>query len=231
MIGKLISAKVLAATTFAVAAGTAATAATGSFPAPVQRALSQSLSHVGIPLPKPAAATADHGPTITSENGFGLCTAFAGKTSAAIGHSQAYQQLLAAAAAQGKSVSQFCAGVTSPSSDPTTTTTTTVPTTTPGDDQGENEGDQPGTNPGDDQGENHGGQGDQGGQNGQPGTNPGENQGGDQGGQNQGDQPGTNPGGDHSGQGGSDGGTSEGQGGQAPGSGSVGSSQGHGSGD
>ncbi len=91
MLGKLLSAKAAAvAATMAVGGGVAA-AATGSFPSPVQSAISSAASHVGIPIPDPDASSATSTTeastsTTTSislpagfasgKNLFGLCTAY-----------------------------------------------------------------------------------------------------------------------------------------------------------
>jgi len=86
MIGKLLSAKVIAAAATVAVGGVAAAAATGSLPAPIQAAVSSGLSNIGVSVPNPNSTTT----TVAGSGGqgklpagfasganlFGQCTAY-----------------------------------------------------------------------------------------------------------------------------------------------------------
>jgi len=132
MITKLLSAKAAAVAAAVVLSGGVAAAATGSLPAPVQSALSQGLSHVGISLPDPSAHGHGRGPSLPGPEAYGLCTAYFASThrsatasavatgtstaSSPAHASTAFSNLEAAAAAKGETVAQYCATVVRPGS-------------------------------------------------------------------------------------------------------------------
>ena len=60
MLGKLFAGKALVAMATVALTATGAAAATGSLPAPVQGAVSEAVSHVGVNLPSDAGKSADH---------------------------------------------------------------------------------------------------------------------------------------------------------------------------
>jgi hypothetical protein len=60
MLGKLFAGKALVAMATVALTATGAAAATGSLPAPVQDAVSEAVSHVGVDLPADAGKSADH---------------------------------------------------------------------------------------------------------------------------------------------------------------------------
>jgi hypothetical protein len=116
MLSKLLTLKALGIALPAVAltAGSAA-AATGSLPGPAQSAVSSALSNVGVHVPNghdtssPANAV---GPDATGPAKYGLCAAYAANAGHASSRSVAFANLQKAATAAGKTVTQFCAGVT-----------------------------------------------------------------------------------------------------------------------
>ena len=101
----------------------AAAAATGNLPDPIQRTVSNSLSHVGVELPSPDAPTSvpstPVGPDANGPAHAALCTAyFAGNG----------KNLDATAA--GQTVEEFCTRPTTTTTSTSTTTTTSTSTTT-----------------------------------------------------------------------------------------------------
>jgi hypothetical protein len=156
-----VSAKAAAIGLAAVlATGTAAAAANGSLPGPVQRAVSDTLSHVSISVPHPNEHANAHAKGPGPENGgslgrdgaappagaqgpdaagnarSGLCTAAAQGPSATSNgkreSSVAFSNLQRAAAHAGLTVTEFCAGVTHHENNGgNAATTSTVTTTVP----------------------------------------------------------------------------------------------------
>jgi len=140
-----------------LASGTAAAAATGSLPDPVQRAVASALSHVNITVPHPNhhGATSDArttsrdggasgpghavagsvarnavGPDATGSAEAGLCTAWERQVGSANGRaakSVAFSNLQDAAAAAGKTVPDFCDGIAHEPGGSKAPTTTTGP--------------------------------------------------------------------------------------------------------
>ena len=142
---RVASVKVLAVA-FAVAGGGMAAAATGSFPAPVQRTLAQGFSHIGISIPRPTdtpaptpvpttapPTTSPSLPTSTAPNLAAACVAFLSSPSGGqgSGESAASGQLVAAAQANGETVSQFCSGSSGSDTTPSSTVQTPPVSTTP----------------------------------------------------------------------------------------------------
>ncbi len=151
MLTKLVTTKLAAVAAAAALIGGGAAAATGSLPTSLQSVVSRGLSSVGISVPNPAAHATAHaasalsgtttaqgggatatkpatpptqavGPSVTGPASYGLCTAYtASSSSAAASHSVAFSNLVAAAAAKGESVAQFCAGAVPPSTAPSAT--------------------------------------------------------------------------------------------------------------
>ena len=135
-VAKLVSFKVVAAAAAVGLGGGLTAAAAGVLPAPIQSAVSDGLSHLGISIPNPdhhasphvtpGAATAYRHAADT----YGLCTAYAASAGATSTDSHAsgahlnptgFAQLTAAAQAQGQTIQQFCANLTAPPSQPTDT--------------------------------------------------------------------------------------------------------------
>jgi hypothetical protein len=122
-LAKLLTFKMAVATAaVGVGGGFAAAAATGSLPAPIQSAVSDGLSHLGISVPNPSHHAAPR-PTPSATTAYlhaadvyRLCSA-AGAASPAAGTngtaagtpSPAVNELRAAAQAQGQTVRQYCA--------------------------------------------------------------------------------------------------------------------------
>jgi hypothetical protein len=114
-----IPAKVAVAGALVLVGGTAAAAATGSLPGPIQSTVSSVLSHVGISVPSPVnphpSANASPHAFAGADNSFhGLCTAYSSHGSSS--QTSVPARLSAAAQAANESVSQFCNSVPSPSS-------------------------------------------------------------------------------------------------------------------
>jgi hypothetical protein len=122
-LAKLLTFKMAVATAaVGVGGGFAAAAATGSLPAPIQSAVSDGLSHLGISVPNPSHHAAPH-PTPSATTAYlhaadvyRLCSAAgaaspgAGTTSPAAGvPSPAVTELRAAAQAQRQTVQEYCA--------------------------------------------------------------------------------------------------------------------------
>ncbi len=148
MLTKLLTAKVAAIAVATVVSATAAAAATGSLPTAAQNAMSGALSHIGISVPRgsqsqapgnTSQATSKHGahgtapsttahsagakgPLVTGAAKYGLCTAYAARSSNPSStkgtNAVAFSNLEAAAKAAGESVNKFCANATPPSSGP-----------------------------------------------------------------------------------------------------------------
>jgi hypothetical protein len=134
---------------------TAAAAATDTLPAPVQRAVSDAASHVGVSIPKQhhhpnsnadgpqgTAGTAK-GPDATGSAKYGLCTAYAHGDTATNPDSHkndsvAFVNLQKAAAEAGMSVADYCKTATRPGGGNSTATTGPgeTPTTPPSTAQG-----------------------------------------------------------------------------------------------
>ena len=169
MLTKLLTAKVAAIAVATVLGATAAAAATGALPTTAQNAMSSALSSVGISIPRGSQSqapgttsqatshrgthgtqqsttrsTGAKGPVVTGAAKYGLCTAYAARSSnpsSSKGTSSvAFANLEAAAKAAGESVSKFCAGATPPSSGP--------PATNPGQSHVPSNPGPPATNPG-----------------------------------------------------------------------------------
>ncbi len=143
-----LSAKVAAGAAAVLAfGGASAAAATGSLPGTVQGALSRNLSHIGIHVPDPqtgpstlgVVSNAGAGNTgngrsaaltapSTTANEYGLCTAYfatdgrssTNTTRGSALSSVAFSRLTAAAAANGESVTAFCASIPKPGTSTTT---------------------------------------------------------------------------------------------------------------
>jgi hypothetical protein len=137
LLSRVLSAKVIAATTVVLLSGGVAAAATGALPTPVQRAVSHGLAHVGISVPDPAAHSAPaarssaphlpvHATNTTSNavsgsthsrntvNRYGLCTTYAHAT-VAKARANALSKLTPVAQAHDETVAQYCQGATPPS--------------------------------------------------------------------------------------------------------------------
>lgn len=115
-----IPAKAALAGALVLAGGTAAAAATGSLPEPIQSTFSSALSHVGISIPSnsgnphPSPNASPHA-SLGGENSlYGLCTAYASHGTSS--QASVPSRLSAAAAAANESVTQFCNSVPNPSS-------------------------------------------------------------------------------------------------------------------
>jgi hypothetical protein len=160
VLGKFISAKVLAGATALVVGGGGAAGGTSSLPAPPPTPLSHGLSSVGVSIPNPnnhasgtsarpitppatsssgrpspttttTTTTSSLGPSIIPTNVVALCISYsASNPNGVTDNSQAFTQLTAAAQAKDETVAQLCASVTPSSTSPSTTTTTTPTTTT-----------------------------------------------------------------------------------------------------
>ncbi len=115
--------KLAAAGALVLAGGTAAAAATGSLPGPVQSTVSSALHHVGISVPSssgpvvnphPSANASPHAFAGSNNSLYGLCTAYASHGSTG---SQAAvpSRLSSAATSAGETITQFCSSIPNPS--------------------------------------------------------------------------------------------------------------------
>jgi hypothetical protein len=143
--GRVLGAKAAVLAGTMVFGATAAAAATNTLPAPVQRAVSEVVAHVGVSIPEPHAHGNRHshgsaarsgspgtavGPDATASARYGLCTAYDKAPAAA--KSVALANVRKAADAAGTSVTDFCKSAVSPSGKgdtPTTAPRGSTPTT------------------------------------------------------------------------------------------------------
>jgi hypothetical protein len=135
MIGKL---KVMAIAIPAIALwATGASAAASNPPVQTQSTAHGALGHAGKAK----------GPDATGPAKRGLCMAFGGRADHAKGHSVALRNLQKAASAAGKSITQFCAGVTPGNSTPDENESTSSTGSTPPENPGGRENDDQGNAP------------------------------------------------------------------------------------
>ncbi|MHB1987897.1 MAG: hypothetical protein ACYCSF_07915 [Acidimicrobiales bacterium] len=116
---RLVSAKAIAVSAALLIGGGVAAAATGSLPAPVQRAVADGLRHIGVSLPEPSTETTSHvhqstavphGQTSLAK--FGLCVAYLHQVtlhaSAGVLSSARFAELSTSASADGETVVHYC---------------------------------------------------------------------------------------------------------------------------
>jgi hypothetical protein len=109
----------------------AAAAATGNLPDPIQRTVSNSLSHVGVDLPSPDGPTSvkSVGPDANGPAHDGLCNAYFAGNGKNL-DAPPFRNLVAAATEAGQTVEEFCTPPTTTTTSTSTTTTSTTTTTT-----------------------------------------------------------------------------------------------------